>query len=871
MKKIYALIIAFTTTFISFGQATDLYISMYGEGSSSNKFIEIYNGTGVDVDLSNYSVEEYTNGAATASHTETFSSGTILANGDVYVIANNNADPQITGVADITSSVTFFNGDDAIALLKNGTVIDVIGEIGVDPGSGWDVAGVIQATKNHTLTRKSSVCSPNDNWVSSAGTDANDSEWIVTGRDTGWGDLGSFTGCASSPVLSITSPTPNETLAPTTSVDVAFTVQNFNVAQTGGDGHIAWDLDNSGTWTMQYDTNPIALTGLSAGSHTVDVKLVDNNDADLNPSVETSVSFNIASYTQVTTLADLRAGTLNEYYHFTGEAYVLGGYASQNGNGIGYVQDATAGIKVYVHAGTTTNQPTIGDGVSDLKGKLIEYHGVLEIELTEDFTLTGNNQVQTPQIVTIADYLANHEDYESELIRFENVTIDPDGDTEFQANHNYDVSDGTDTVILRTSFPDLENQTIPTGAQNITGIAGEYNSNPQFYPRNINDFEAVSVTTPTLTITDPSNGEVFTPNITDIDVTFTVQNFNVAQSGGDGHVAWRLDNGTWNIQTDTNPIALTGLSAGSHTVDVKLVDNNDADLNPSVETSVSFNIASYTQVTTLADLRAGTLNEYYHFTGEAYVLGGYASQNGNGIGYVQDATAGIKVYVHAGTTTNQPTIGDGVSDLKGKLIEYHGVLEIELTEDFTLTGNNQVQTPQIVTIADYLANHEDYESELIRFENVTIDPDGDTEFQANHNYDVSDGTDTVILRTSFPDLENQTIPTGAQNITGIAGEYNGTPQFYPRNINDFEDYVGIVENNIDALEVYPNPAGNQVYVTSASGNTKQIAIYDVLGKIIFQAEINDGQAINISQLKAGVYMMKVVENNHLALRKIIVK
>ncbi len=381
-----------------------------------------------------------------------------------------------------------------------------------------------------------------------------------------------------------------------------------------------------------------------------------------------------------------------------------------------------------------------------------------------------------------------------------------------------------------------------------------------------------STATPSLAITSPTANEVFAPNITDVDIVFTVQNFNVAQSGGDGHIHWRVDSGTWNMHYDTNPITVTGLTAGTHTVDLKLVDNNHNDLNPPVEASVTFEIATYTQVTTLADLRAGTIGNYYHFTGNAYVLGGRASQSGNVTGYAQDATAGITVYILAGVSTNSPNVGDEVTDLKGKLKDYHGVLEIELTEDFTMTGNNQVQTPQTVTLSDYIANHDDYESELIKFENVTIDPAGDTQFQPNHNYNVSDGTDTVVLRTSFPDVANQTIPTTPQIITGIAGEYNGTPQIYPRDMNDFADYAGIAQNNIEGLEVYPNPVTNkQIFVTSASGNAKQIIIYDILGKTIYQARINDGQAINIGELKAGMFMMKIIEDNHVATQKLIIK
>ena len=43
---------------------------------------------------------------------------------------------------------------------KNGVIIDQVGE-DLDPGTAWDVGGVSNATKNHTLVRKASVTSGN--------------------------------------------------------------------------------------------------------------------------------------------------------------------------------------------------------------------------------------------------------------------------------------------------------------------------------------------------------------------------------------------------------------------------------------------------------------------------------------------------------------------------------------------------------------------------------------------------------------------------------------------------------------------------------------------------------------------------------------
>jgi len=175
--------------------ATDLFFSEYGEGSSNNKYLEIYNGTGADVDLSNYLIMQITNGGNWYENIDTLS-GT-LANGDVYIIAYPSADAGILAEADLVEdAISDFNGDDARALIKvvgsDTTILDKIGSSGSDPGAGWDVAGVTDATKDHTLVRKSSITSGNTSWIASAGTNTTDSEWIVYDENT-WSYIGSHT------------------------------------------------------------------------------------------------------------------------------------------------------------------------------------------------------------------------------------------------------------------------------------------------------------------------------------------------------------------------------------------------------------------------------------------------------------------------------------------------------------------------------------------------------------------------------------------------------------------------------------------------------------------------------------------------------
>ncbi|PCH78314.1 MAG: hypothetical protein COB98_00705 [Flavobacteriaceae bacterium] len=170
------------------GSATDLYISEYAEGSSSNKYIEIYNGTGAAIDLSNYQVWGANGGKGWDTNLNL--TGT-LADGAFLIIAADQANTEILDKATLAlgyPSPVHFNGDDAIALSKKndaGTyaIIDVIGTPDVDPGSGWEVAGVSAATKDHTIVRKT-VTQGNADWAASSA-----SEWEVKDKND-WSNLG---------------------------------------------------------------------------------------------------------------------------------------------------------------------------------------------------------------------------------------------------------------------------------------------------------------------------------------------------------------------------------------------------------------------------------------------------------------------------------------------------------------------------------------------------------------------------------------------------------------------------------------------------------------------------------------------------------
>jgi Ca2+-binding RTX toxin-like protein len=139
---------------------TELFFSEYVEGSGSSKALEIYNGTGAPVTLTGaYSIAIYSNGSPTASSTIPLT-GTV-ANGDVFVLARSTADPAVLAAADQLTSNFLYNGNDAVALVKAGVPVDVIGQIGTDPGVEWGTGDA--GTADDTLRRKAPVAAGDPN------------------------------------------------------------------------------------------------------------------------------------------------------------------------------------------------------------------------------------------------------------------------------------------------------------------------------------------------------------------------------------------------------------------------------------------------------------------------------------------------------------------------------------------------------------------------------------------------------------------------------------------------------------------------------------------------------------------------------------
>lgn len=81
------------------------------------------------------------------------------------------------------------------------------------------------------------------------------------------------------------------------------------------------------------------------------------------------------------------------------------------------------------------------------------------------------------------------------------------------------------------------------------------------------------------------------------------------------------------------------------------------------------------------------------------------------------------------------------------------------------------------------------------------------------------------------------------------------------------------EKSIDGFFIYPNPVskGSLTIKTSQDGE-KEILIYNVLGKQVFTRKFKgNSKRFDISSIRSGVYIMKVIEGDKIATKKLVIK
>lgn len=426
-----------------------------------------------------------------------------------------------------------------------------------------------------------------------------------------------------------------------------------------------------------------------------------------------------------------------------------------------------------------------------------------------------------------------------------------------------------DGMVLTDVLTDF-NKTIDVSSASSIEIIIEFNLNSGDEDIALDNIRLVDgfVASPTVTITSPNNGENFSPGTTSVDVEFLTNNLDM-----NDQIDITVNGST---TTDINsPFSINTTDGTTYNVQVDVISGG----NTVDSDAITFDVGQLVQVADItalrADVDANGLGRFYEITGPSTFTHGDGFQNKK---WFQDATpSGIYVEDQDGVIPNGIYAeGDQVSGLKGFTRDDNGVLTFEPTEDAGVVNGFDSVSPLVLTLADFNANFETYESLLVGFQSVTFtDGDGTETFSTGQNYEFGDGADVSDIRTTFfgADYIDTVIPdTQISGLVGLAAEFNGSPQIYPRSLADIDVNLSINDIETNKFSVYPNPVRDGIFnIQSVNSEKINVEIYNILGKKVIELNEIDYKTINVNMLQSGVYLVKINQNSQSTTQKLIIK
>uniref|UniRef100_UPI0024B90240 lamin tail domain-containing protein n=1 Tax=Croceibacter atlanticus TaxID=313588 RepID=UPI0024B90240 len=218
---------------------SDIIISeVFDNNGGSLGYIEVFNGTGSPVNLSNYTIDRYGDlSTTTVTHTYTFPNGLIIQDQEALVGRINSGGSGIEDF-DYENTTNGFNADDRLELFNNGTLID-------------DFHDEIDGTVGYVYRRNTDISGPNPNFTTS--------EW-TTFTEGDESDLGIYNASSIPPLINTQ---PSDSSDCTASFSVSATASN------GGMLSYQWYFnENNGSNTNFIEVNSTNLPSVTISGET---------------------------------------------------------------------------------------------------------------------------------------------------------------------------------------------------------------------------------------------------------------------------------------------------------------------------------------------------------------------------------------------------------------------------------------------------------------------------------------------------------------------------------------------------------------------------------------------------------------------------
>jgi uncharacterized protein YjdB len=588
------------------------------------------------------------------------------------------------------------------------------------------------------------------------------------------------------------------------------------IASTPNDGSEDFTIPSDAFYGTQYS---IRITGLTSSTS-------DVSDA---PFTIIEIASDIAA---------LRAkATGTSVYKLTGEALVSYYKTSTTKESI-FLQDASAGIVIYDNNNAVSTVYNVGDGITGIYGTLSLYNQLIEFYPTVDPGVpssTGN--VITPEVVTPLEVTSAVSSYESELLQFQKVHFVQTGN--FAASTNYTLTDGTNTIIFRTSFAaaDYLTTAIPTGLVDVTAICGNYNGTAQVTARNLADITAANVNNTSFiddaSLTQPAATPVSSLNTTQ-GSEFPVLTFNIKDAGGDG-LPTNVTSFTLTV-TSNVPDFINDIASGDFIDETSTVINAGSPVWNGNQ--MTFNITPGNLVIPEGGFKTLTLYLYLNTavtdgnniqmeidgTGLMPTADVFGSQFASTFASVNGNPMTVSVVATQSVFTVQPTVaeaGVAMNTVSVGAADANGNIDVDFTDNVTMTATG-----------------------------ATLG-----------------GTTTVAAVNGVADFTNLVFSTSGNGVV-----LNADASTFAKAVSNAFDVNpnGVVNVNSNNLNIYPNPVSSVLYISN-SAQAAKVIITNTFGQQVICTSNTNGQ-IDVTSLSAGMYFVTVTDQKgNVSIQKFIKK
>jgi phosphodiesterase/alkaline phosphatase D-like protein len=233
------------------------------------------------------------------------------------------------------------------------------------------------------------------------------------------------------------------------------------------------------------------------------------------------------------------------------------------------------------------------------------------------------------------------------------------------------------------------------------------------------------------------------------------------------------------------------------------------------------------------------------------------------------------IYNGTGTSVTVTGLSLGTNYI-AQIFDYNGAAGLEKYNTATATDNPKSQTtvgvPTVTTnaVTTITATGATLNSSVNANNastTVTFDYGTTTSYGSTVTATPSPVTGTIATAVSYAlsGLTPNTTYHFRVNGVNSAGTTNGLDQTFTTTIG-----TGLDENGNQQIAVYPNPATDAFHIVGLGG-VSSISLTDLSGRTLLQKQVSDSEAILVSTLPKGVYILKIKNNEGTTERKVVKK